>query len=147
MIWSLIWYCCYSVTIATHFGTVNISYRWRHTATTPGTGLHLARSVAGPKVGEYSWHGTTPGPWHRDCAVYIMITCLFLAKTNWDNAPPASLHLNVNSSSQLTCMLSIYKYSKCIRGIKWCHWWGHVARQLLQMTPICGSIVAMLGYA
>ena len=37
-------------------------YRWRHTATTPGTGLLLARSVAGPKVGDYSWHGTTPGP-------------------------------------------------------------------------------------
>ena len=35
---------------------------WRHTATTPGTGLLLARSVAGPKVGDYSWHGTTPGP-------------------------------------------------------------------------------------
>ena len=33
-----------------------------HTATTPGTGLLLARSVAGPKVGDYFWHGTTPGP-------------------------------------------------------------------------------------
>ena len=33
--------------------------------TTPGTGLLLARSVAVPKVGDYSWHGTTPGPWHR----------------------------------------------------------------------------------
>ena len=65
MIRSLIWCCCYSVTIATHFGTVNISYRWCHPATTPGTGLLLARSVAGPKVGDYSWHGTTPGPWHR----------------------------------------------------------------------------------
>ena len=32
----------------------------------PGTlRLLLACSVAGPKVGDYSWHGTTPGPWHR----------------------------------------------------------------------------------
>ena len=38
---------------------------WRHAATTPGTGLLLARSVAGPKVGDYSWHGTSPGPCHR----------------------------------------------------------------------------------
>ena len=44
MIRSLIWCCCYSVIIATHFGTVNVSYRWRHTATTPGTGLLLATS-------------------------------------------------------------------------------------------------------
>ena len=34
-----------------------------HTAVaTPGTGLFLARSVAVPKVGDYSWHGTTTGP-------------------------------------------------------------------------------------
>ena len=33
-----------------------------YTATTPGTGLLLDRSVAVPKVGDYSWHGTTPGP-------------------------------------------------------------------------------------
>ena len=36
-----------------------------NTATTPGMGLLLGRSVAVPKVGDYSWHGTTPGPWHR----------------------------------------------------------------------------------
>ena len=45
--------------------SLNVSYRcdysW-HTATTPGAGLLLARSIAGPKVGDYSWHGTTPGP-------------------------------------------------------------------------------------
>ena len=33
-----------------------------NTATTPGTGLLLDRGVAVPKVGDYSWHGTTPGP-------------------------------------------------------------------------------------
>ena len=33
----------------------DVSYRWRHPATTPGTRLLLARSVAGPKVGDYSW--------------------------------------------------------------------------------------------
>ena len=44
-----------------HFGPVNVSYRWRHTATTPGTGL-LARCVAGPKVGDYFWHGTILRP-------------------------------------------------------------------------------------
>ena len=44
---------------------LNVSYRcdysW-HTATTPDMGLPLARCVAVPKVGDYSWHGTTPGP-------------------------------------------------------------------------------------
>ena len=43
--------------------SVNVSYRcdysW-HTATTPGTGLLLARSVAGSKVGDYSGP-VTPG--------------------------------------------------------------------------------------
>ena len=51
--------------------SLNVAYRcdyslvgptpW-YTATTPGTGLLLDRSVAVPKVGDYSWHGTTPGP-------------------------------------------------------------------------------------
>ena len=35
----------YDTITDTHFGTVNVSYRWHHTATTPGTGLLLARSV------------------------------------------------------------------------------------------------------
>ena len=51
--------------IVTSGGSAFHNISWRHTATTPGTGLLLARSVAGPKVGDYSWHGTTPGPWHR----------------------------------------------------------------------------------
>ena len=53
--------------IVTSGGSEFHNISWRHTATTPGTGLLLARrrSVAGPKVGDYSWHGTTPGPWHR----------------------------------------------------------------------------------
>ena len=40
--------------------SLNVSYRcdysW-HTATTPGTGLLLDRTLAVPKVGDYSWHG------------------------------------------------------------------------------------------
>ena len=48
-----------------HSYAVNVWYRWRHTATTPGTVLLLDCSVAMPKVGDYFWHGTTSGPWHR----------------------------------------------------------------------------------
>ena len=33
-----------------------------NTATTPGTGLFLDRGVAVPKVGDFSWQETTPGP-------------------------------------------------------------------------------------
>ena len=54
--------------IVTSGGSAFHNISWRHTATrpsTPGTGLLLARSVAGPKVRDYSWQGTTPGPWHR----------------------------------------------------------------------------------
>ena len=47
--------------IVTSGGSAFHNISWRHTAATPGTGLLLARSVAGPKVGDYSWHGTTPG--------------------------------------------------------------------------------------
>ena len=51
----------YSILYFTSGGSALHNIIWRHTVTTLGTGLLLARSVAGPKVGDYSWHGTTPG--------------------------------------------------------------------------------------
>ena len=37
----------------------------RKQANTHGTGLLPARGGAGPKEGDYSWHGTTPSPRRR----------------------------------------------------------------------------------
>ena len=42
------------MSIVTSGGSAFHNISWRHTATTPGTGLLLARSVAGPKVGDYT---------------------------------------------------------------------------------------------
>ena len=76
MVLYLIIYFSHNWSIVTSGGYAFHNISWRHTATTTGTGLLLARSVAGPKVGDYSWHGTTPGPWHRYFSKMVFVRTL-----------------------------------------------------------------------
>ena len=61
-----------------------------------------------------------------------VVTNLFNVEPNASNGPGLQPHM-------LSKRITAFRGANC--NISWCYWGVYAARKLLQMTPLCGSIV------